>query len=102
MKSLVILVAAMVLTGCSTTAVVCQQWRNNDISDEKAAKILGISAAKTFVPPDKAPEISFSDGTIEKGKMTVTYQADFIADVSCTAIEKGMVDSIPVWTWGRF
>ena len=101
MKSSIILATATLLIGCSTTADICQQWRNKELSDDKAARILGISPAKTAVPPDKAPEIVLSDGTIEKGEMIVTYQINFIADVTCTSIEEGMVDSMLVWTWGK-
>tara|TARA_B100000073_G_scaffold335592_1_gene329384 strand:- start:542 stop:850 length:309 start_codon:yes stop_codon:yes gene_type:complete len=101
MRSATILVVAILLSGCSTSASICQQWRNKELSDEKAAEILGISPVKDVVPADKGPEIVHTDGTREKGKMIVTYQAGFIAEVSCTAIEEGMVDSIPVWTLGR-
>ncbi|WP_156485322.1 hypothetical protein [Synechococcus sp. MIT S9508] len=54
MKSSVILFTAMLLTGCSTTAVVCRQWRNKELSAEKEAKTLGISPAKTAVPHDQS------------------------------------------------
>lgn len=101
MKSATILVAAIVLSGCSTSAAVCQQWRNKELSDEKAAEILGISPVKDVVPAEKGPDIVHPDGTRERGEMIVTYQADFITDVTCTAIEEGMVDSTPVWTLGR-
>ena len=101
MKSSIILFTALLLTGCSTTSDICQQWRNKELSDDKAARILGISPAKTVVPPDKAPQVVLSDGTIEKGEMIVTYQANFIADVTCTSIEEGMVDSMLIWTWGK-
>ena len=74
---------------------------NKEISDKKAAKILGISPARTVVPPDKAPDVVLSDGTRKKGEMIVTYQADFVTEVSCTAIEEGWVKPIPIWTWGK-
>ena len=101
MKSAITLVVAILLTGCSTSAVICQQWRNKELTDQIAAEILGISPAHTVVPPDTAPEIVQADGTRQKGEMIVTYEADFITDVNCTAIEEGLVDSTPVWTLGK-
>lgn len=101
MRLIIISITALILMSCTTSAAVCQRWRNKEISDKKAAKILGISPARTVVPPDKAPDVVLSDGTRKKGEMIVTYQADFVTEVSCTAIEEGWVKPIPVWTWGK-
>ena len=101
MKFATIAVTAILLAGCSTSGIICKQWRNKELSDERAAELLGISSVKTVVPPNQAPEIAHSDGTREKGKMIVTYQADFITDVTCTAIEKGMANSVIIRTLGR-
>ena len=101
MKSIAIVVSAILVTGCSTSGIICRQWRNKELSDERAAELLGIASVKTVIPPSQAPEIVHSDGTREKGKMIVTYQADFITGITCMAIEKGMAESVPVWTLGK-
>ena len=32
----------LLLSGCSTSKIICHQWRNKIISDERALEILGV------------------------------------------------------------
>ncbi len=101
MKSLLIPVFAILLTGCSSSAVVCQQWRNKQITDEKAAEILGIDATPIKQVYKNAVSITHSDGKEEKGDTTLTTTSSGIVGINCLAIENGMVEPTMVWTWGK-
>ena len=101
MKSFIIPVAAMLLTGCTSSAVVCQQWRNKQISDEKAAEILGVDATPIKQVNKDAVTITHSDGTEVKSDSTLTYTSSAIVGINCFAIENGMIEPSMVWTWGK-
>ena len=99
MKSLLIPVAAMLLTSCSTSAVVCQQWRNKQITDEKALAILGVRL-QPKTQTAKAP-VEFSDGTKTEINATVTTSDGANVYFYCDLIKHGLLDSSPVWTLGK-
>ena len=89
MKSLLIPVAAILLTGCSSTAVVCQQWRNKQITDEKALAILGIDPTPVKTVAKDAAPIIHSDGTEVTGDVTVTISGASKVGAYCLGIEHG-------------
>ena len=101
MKPLLIPVAAMLLTGCASSSVVCQQWRNKQISDEKAAEILGIDTTPVKQVNKDAATITHSDGGVDKGDTTLTYTSSAIIGINCLAIENGLVGPSMVWTWRK-
>ena len=101
MKSLLIPVAAILLTGCSSTAVVCQQWRNKQITDEKALAILGIDPTPVKTVAKDAAPIIHSDGTEVTGDVTVTISGASKVGAYCLGIEHGMIQPTSVWTWGK-
>ena len=65
-------VTALLLTSCSTSAVICDQWRRGEITNEKALMLLGIDPAPIkSIAKYGAPTI-YSDGTVELGNLTAT------------------------------
>ena len=101
LKSLLIPVAAMLLTGCSTSAVVCQQWRNKQITDEKALAILGVRLQPKKQTAKDGVTIEYSDGTKTKTDFTVTTSDGANVYFYCDLIKHGLLDSSTVWTWGK-
>lgn len=101
MNRFLVLVAAMLLTGCSSSAVVCQQWRNKQITDERAAAILGIDPTPVQSVGKDAVTINHSDGSLEKGDTTVIYTSSAIVGINCLGIENGLIEPSMVWTWGK-
>ena len=101
MKSFIIPVVALLLTGCASSGVVCQQWKNKQISAERAAEILGVDATPIKQTKKDAVTITHSDGKEEKSDMTVTYTSSAAVGFYCLAIENGLIEPSMVWTWGK-
>ena len=101
MKAALIPLSVLLLSGCSTSKIVCDQWRNKSISDERALAILNVQLFPEKHVAKNHVEMIHADGSTTKEDVTVTTSNGANVFFYCELIKEGMVDSTFVWTWGK-
>lgn len=84
------------LTGCTTNAQVCENWKSTTITARQAMRQLAIPIQTDRVTTKDAVTIESSDGAETTSDLTVHVNEDFPLFAYCLGVKSKLINTQPV------
>ena len=87
------LALVILLTGCTTNAQVCENWKTKTITARQAMRQLAIPIQTNRVTTKDAVTIKSSDGTKTSSDLTVQVSEDFPLFAYCLGVKNKLINT---------
>ena len=87
------LALVILLTGCTTNAQVCENWKTKTITARQAMRQLAIPIQTNRVTTKDAVTIESSDGTKTSSDLTVQVSEDFPLFAYCLGVKNKLINT---------
>ena len=83
----------ILLTGCTTNAQVCENWKRKTITARQAMRQLAIPIQTDRITTKDAVTIKSSDGTKTSSDLTVQVSEDFPLFAYCLGVKNKLINT---------